>query len=503
MFNSFYYPLNKIYMKRLIVFAAVLFFYSTVTAQIKDVHVSLEADGIGTTSGVVPFWFRSNQFGSMPLSGGSGSLIGSIRKDYDTTKTFDWAASFEGRANIGNYSRFDVIEGFVKGRAGIFELKAGRSKDIVGLVDTALSSGAFSISGNALGIPKVMLSIPDYYSIPIFGKLFAFKGSFANGYAGNASVQYGSEPANFKTYYLENSLYVKVGKPSWRINFQAGYNHEALWGDEKRVFGSHFNLSGWQTYWHVITGQVYAPAQSKVGNHLGSLDLGAEYKFNDFTLFLYSQSFYDKGALSSLANIEDGLRGISLTNNKRRSGNVYLKKILFEFLYTANQAGQVDSKKTRSGAEDYYNNYEYLEGWSYKGVGLGTPFITPVSYARDNLGKSKDQFFINNRVSALHMAAQVYAFQWFYTGKLSFSQNMGTYETGTDPFRSVSVGNISVIRMPRNPGTFRKVNQLSAYLEGIRPLRNGYKVGYDVGFDHGELLYNSFGVILKVSKSFL
>ena len=484
-------------MKKLAVLVKVLFNYSIVKAQEKHVHISLEAQGVAKTSGVVPFWLRSNQFGSIPLSGGSGSFIGRLRKDYDTTKTFGWAASFEGRANLGNKAQFDLIEGFVKAHAGIFELKVGRSKDIVGLVDTALSSGSFSVSGNALGIPKASISIPNYYSIPILGKLFAVKGSFANGYVGNVSIQYGKEPNHFKSYYLENQLYVKVGKPSWRFNFQAGYNHQALWGDERRVFGSSYTLSGAQTYWYVLTGKVFN--ESKVGNHLGSLDLGAEYKFDALTLMVYRQNFYDKGALGSLANLKDGLNGISLVNNSPNSGNFHWKKFLFEFLYTANQAGKPDSKKTRSGAEDYYNNYEYVEGWSYNQLGLGTPFITTLYDARSNLGSSDYQFFINNRVLALHAATQFYAFNWLYTGKLSYSQNQGTYETGTEVFRTVGGG----LKNPGRYGTFKKVNELSAYIEGIRPLKNNYTIGYDIGYDRGGLLNNSFGVILKVSKSFL
>jgi hypothetical protein len=484
-------------MKKLVVFAAALFFYSTIKAQVKDVHVSLEADGIGTTSGVVPFWLRSNQFGSVPLSGGSGSLIGRIRKDYDTTKTFGWAASFEGRANLGNYSRFDVIEGFIKAHAGIFELKAGRSKDIVGLVDSTLSSGAFSVSGNALGIPKVGISIPDYYYIPVLGKLFAFKGTFANGYAGNVQVQYGNKPAKFKSYYLENSFYVQLGKPAWRLKLNAGFNHEVLWGDEKRVFGSRFTLNGGETYWYVVTGKVFN--FSKVGNHLGSFDVGGEYRFDDLTLRAYRQSFYDKGALSSLANVKDGLNGLTITNNKPGSGNFQWKKVLLEFLYTANQAGTKDSKHTESGAEDYYNNYEYVEGWSYKNVGLGTPFITTRLDGRDDLGSYNRQFFVNNRVIAWHAAVQVEAFKWFYTAKLSYSKNLGTFETGDELFRGIS----GVLTKPARRGAFKEVHELSTYLEGIRPLNKGYTVGYDIGYDHGGLLYNSFGIVLKVSKSFL
>jgi len=484
-------------MKKLVVLLPILLSFFLAKAQNQDVHISLEAQGIATTNNSVPFWLRSNQFGSIPLSGGSGSLIGKIRKDYDTTKTYGWGFSFEGRGNVGKGSNFLLIEGLIKAHAGIFELKAGRSKDIVGLVDSGLSSGAFSISGNALGIPKISISIPNYYSIPVFGKLFAVKGSLANGYAGRISSNYRDKDINFKSYYLENYLYVKIGKPNWRLKFETGYNHQALWGEEKRVFGPWFNLSGAETYWYVFTGKVFN--HSKVGNHLGSLDVGAEYKFDALTLKLYRQNFYDKGGLGSLANIKDGLNGISFTNNQAGSGNFVWKKLLFEFLYTANQAGTPGSKITNSGAEDYYNNYEYVEGWSYKNIALGSPFITTTVDARADVGRYQRQFFINNRLYALHGAAQFYAFKWNYIVKMSYSHNLGTFQTGTGPFRWVG----GQLTKPINPGAFGEINQLSFYFGSSRPLKNGYSIGYDLAYDNGELLYNSFGIILKLSKSFM
>jgi hypothetical protein len=485
-------------MKKTLILTAIILVHLVANAQVKDVHVSLEVQGIETTNGTVPFWLRSNQFGSIPLSGTSGSLIGKIRKDYDTTKRFGWGAAFEGRGNVGDGSQFILVEGFVKAHAGIFELKAGRSKDIVGLVDSTLSTGSFPISGNALGIPKVSIGIPNYYSIPVLGKLFAVKATLANGYLGNVKIQFNADPANFKGYYMQNELYVKIGKPSWRFNFQAGYNHEALWGDERRVFGNYFNLSGPETYWYVLVGKAYRGG-SKVGNHLGSLDFSAQYKFDALTVSLYRQNFYDIGALRSLANVSDGLNGISLANNQPKAGNFYWKRFLFEFLYTANQAGVLGSKYTKSGAENYYNNFEYQEGWSYKELGLGTPFITTIHDARSTLGAAKKQFFINNRVLALHAGAELSAFNWQYTCKLSYSENWGTFENGTEPFLGVG----GVVQQPSNYGAFKKVHQYSGYLEGMRPLKNGYNIGYNIGYDRGGLLYNSFGVILKASKTFL
>ena len=107
------------------------------------------------------------------------------------TRILDWGASVEGRANIGDKSNFTLIEGYGKVRISIFEIRAGRSKEIMGLCDTSLTSGAWAVSGNALGIPKVQISIPEFYSLPLFGKLFAFKGNFAHGWIGETSMNHG------------------------------------------------------------------------------------------------------------------------------------------------------------------------------------------------------------------------------------------------------------------------------------------------------------------------
>lgn len=484
------------HMKQLAVLILLLFSFFIVKAQ--DVHINVETRGGVTTDGVVPFWLRANQFGSVPSSGGSGSLIGRIWKTRDTSKTFGWSASFEGRGNAGDHSKFILVEGVVRAHAGVFELKAGRSKDIIGIVDSTLSSGSFSVSGNALGVPKVSLGIPQYYNIPILGKLFSVKGTLSNGYLGDVKVRVGAKPKDFKGYYLESAFYVKVGKPSWRFKMQAGYNHEALWGDEKRVF-SRFGLSPVETYWYVLTGKLYQG--SKVGNHLGSIDLGAEYRFDGVTVSAYRQNLYDIGALWSLANIADGLNGICIVNNKpNTSDGFYWKKILVEFLYTVNQAGGINAKQTKSGAENYYNNYEYEEGWSYNEFALGNPFLTTVNDVRSSqIGEKNKQFFINNRVKAFHTGAVFGALKCLFTGKFSYSENWGTYDNGTERYRSIG----GRLRNPGNYGAFTKTHQYSAFLGAVRPLNNGYTVGSDVAFDRGGLLNNSFGFILKVSKTFM
>ena len=487
----------------------VIAFPLAVAAQ-SFVNSSLEIQGIGTNESIVPFWMRSNQFGNVPNEGLSAAAVGSLYKNYadgsSTTflKNLDWAFGFQGRANTGKKTNLLLIEAYAKLKLNIFEFKAGRSKDIMGIAgDQSLSSGNFSVSGNALGIPKLELSVPEYFVLPIFEGLFALKGQVAHGSLGRTEVS--EQPLHpirhaFPiTYFHQKSLYGRIGKANSKLKAYAGFNHQVYWGNEKDVYGTNFTLNTSQTYFHVLVGKAYENKgkilSSKIGNQIGSIDLGFEYDFKNFKLNGYRQNFYDVGALSKLANIADGLNGISLENKIMSKTQLTWKKILFEFLHTKNQAGYPDSKPTKSGDEDYYNNDYYKKGWSYYGLGLGTPFVTARHNAREGQLAAPGDYFINNRVVALHTGLEMGLADWVFKLKLSYSWNYGTF--ATSPY-----GNTTGTIQHPSFGNFEKVKQLSGYFTAERKLSPNYFAGIDLAFDWGRLLDNSMGSILKVRRQF-
>jgi hypothetical protein len=484
-----------------------------VSAQKMPVKFELESQTIGTTNGTVPFWMRSNQFGSVPLSGLSQSFIGKAYKEYSPLpprdsadkkrKLLDWGFGFEGRTNLGKGTNFQLIEAYVKGRIGIFNLIAGRNKNVMGLNgDTTLSVGNFAVSGNAPGVPRIEISIPDYYAIPVFNKLFAIKGNIIHGWLGKMNIQ---NPVNSEFYYQstffhQKSLYIRLGKPDWRFKMHGGFNHQAFWGSEKDIFGSAFRLSDFETFKYVVLGKAYEGNgyyTSKVGNQLGSLDIGAEYNFDKVNVLIYRQNFYDVGALSKLANIADGLTGVTITNKNfsKTRGLFKWKKLLVELFYSKDQAGYPWSKLTKSGDEDYYNNFYYKTGWSYMNRGLGNPLIT----RREDIKAGQEirnEYFVNNRVVAFHLGIEGAIKDWEVLTKLTYSNNYGTY--GTSDYGH-SLG--EAVHLNRG-GVFDQANQFSFYLEGMKSFRNGINGGFATSFDQGKLLDDSFGLILKVRKSF-
>ncbi|WP_416443469.1 capsule assembly Wzi family protein [Leeuwenhoekiella sp. A16] len=486
---------------RLIIELLLIFIFTQVGfAQVQEINAKLESQVIATSKDQVPFWMWANKYGSIPLSGFSTGLIGSAYKEYEETgsyegrdsKLFDWGAGFEGRVNIGKETEAILIEAYVKARLAMFEFKAGRSKDVMGLVDTTLTSGAFAVSGNALGIPKVEISLPEFYTLPFWNGLFAFKGNFAHGWLGTIPVQYGNHKPT-ETYFHQKSLYGRLGKPSWRLHLIGGFNHNAYWGNTK-TYAPHFSLSDWQEFWATATGKVYN--NSKTGNHAGSIDLGLTYDFNNVHVLAYRQQIYDIGGLYHLSNIADGLNGLSLTNKRSSDGSsFYWKKILFEFLYTKSQGGELSAKITPSGDENYYNSYIYTEGWSYNHVALGNPLLTTTPAAREGQASYERDYFINNRVVAFHLGFQGNLNKWDLVSKLTYSINYGTY--GTSP-----IGHSLSTRRDPSYGLFEKVGQFSGYLEAQKVFSDKWKFGLVLAVDQGKLYNESIGAILKANYNF-
>jgi len=468
---------------------------------------SLQGLGGYTTPDVVPFWLRANQYGSVPLDGASLSLTGSARKEYDSGKgkLFDWGASFEGRANLGQGSNVTLIEGYGKVRLGIFELRGGRSKKITGLCDTTLTSGSWAVSGTSLGVPEVELSIKDFWILPWFDQFFAFKGNYTHGWLGEVPKDRPGETGIFyqRTYLHQKSLYGRLGKPAWAIKLYGGFNHQVLWGSEKEYYaGPYYNddylLTNLSTYFYVITGKRLTNGniqQVRLGNHLGSIDLGFEYAFKGGRLLIYRQNLYESGSLIRLANIRDGLNGMSFTSMKKNHNTLHLKKITIEFLYTKNQAGEVWSPSTPSPYEGYYNHGQYYEGWSYNRVGLGTALIGTRSTLRNDLPAYPGEFFINNRLYAFHTGVIGQIKDIHFMVKTTVSKNFGTYTT-TDEEQSTNIDN------PGAYGIFGEQNQLSTYVEIKRRLHNGVNLGLIGALDYGTLLYNSMGIFLNFTYSF-
>jgi len=462
---------------------------------------------------------RSNQYGSIPLDGASGGLLVRAAKNYalqgewdrsqnKSSSLWDWGYGLEARTNVGRTTQVQLIDAHVKARYAMFEAKLGRTKDVMGLNgDTLLSSGNFAVSGNALGVPMLDIRIPEYYRLPWFDGLFSFKGNFANGYMGKMPIDTSQFLAYdqhvLPTLLHQKSLYGRLGKRNWRLNLYGGINHQVQWGSEKKVYGANYTLNNFETLWYVLWGKAYGGGdipipRSKLGNQQGSIDLGFTYDWDRIQLMAYRQNIYDVGAISKLANIADGLNGITLTNKRYNTTNKNWdwQKLLFEFFYSKDQAGYPWSTPTASGDEDYYNNYYYTNGWSYKKQGMGSPLIVPAHTVKEGQANDPIDYFISNRVVAGHLGVRGQVYNWNLSSKLTFAKHYGTFAT--------SIHGKSTGGRWHEPHEekFVPVSQFSGFVEAERELPNDFFFGIRLAVDQGALFNNSVGGQVSLRKFF-
>ncbi len=484
---------------------------------LKGTKYALEAGAFVSTGQSNPFWLRSNQYGEAPLESQVFALRAEARKEYDSLgltapkRKFLFGYGARAVANIGENSRFLLSEIYGKARYGAFEFYAGRRKEIVGLVDSTLSLGSYSWSGNALPIPKIQIALLNY--TPLFKNgLISVKGSFAHGW-------FGSGDSTRKYFLHQKSVYFRLGKPDWRLKFYAGINHQVQWGGSPKVpfiqGGTNALITNYgsnlEAYIHVATGislqslgyykksgNVSGEGGNRLGNHLGTVDLGLEYENDAVKWFFYRQSIYEDGTLFVLSNIEDGLLGVSFSLKEANQG---IKKIVLEYLNTSDQGGNLQSGNQTAfipelrGGDDYFNNGTYEEGWTYKKQTIGTPFIMPLSASTgvklpDLIGSFKPNtainpdLIINNRVKAWMIGIHSKISRVTLLTRVSYSQNLGKYFL----YSRVLLAPI-------------QLNQLSIQQQFSFSLKK-YTVNAMIGYDTAAILEKNVGLNLMVRRVF-
>jgi Capsule assembly protein Wzi len=425
-------------LKNSLAYFILLLCFFRANAQIK-IQKEITAGFNLATNTNTPFLIRANQFGTVPFKSGVFFISPKIQKDYDSLystktkrlRTFDYGFAVEPHINLGVANQILLPQAYIKARWRAFEFLAGRRKEIVGLVDTTNTMGSFSVSGNALPIPKVEISMQNYTSILGRG-LVSIKGNFAHGWFGSSdSVQ--------KFFLHQKSFYARIGKPEWKVKLFFGFNHNVQWGGRptkpilepytKKLITTYGN--DFRTLTFVASGislnknkdQTISnssnEAGNRAGNHLGTVDIGIVFNTSVGKVFVYRQNFYEDGSLFYLNNIEDGLNGISISNP-----NFTIKKLTIEYLNTSNQGGAYFSNKRAElrGFDNYYNNGVYPTGWTYRGNTIGQAQLNS-----DKFKFTKYQGITNNRIQDIFLSLDFLMLNVNQNIKLNLARNYGQY----------------------------------------------------------------------------
>ena len=135
------------------------------------------------------------------------------------------------------------------------------------------------------------------------------------------------------------------------------------------------------------------------------------------------------------------------------------------------------------GNDNYFNNGIYQSGWTFYGQVIGSPFFTPKPEEASGITRG----VLNNRFYAHHLGiCGDLPGDIRYKLMMSYSLNYGTH---------------SVHFINKN-GEYTTKPQFSWGLELIAPdTKLPFHTALNVGFDKGDLLKNSFGIMLKIFKT--
>lgn len=469
---------------------------------VSEVSTSAELGGFLSSSNRVPFWLRANQWGQVPLAAPAGTAR--VGFHYQSPRTFadtshrkarlNWEFGAQGVVNAGIKSKVLLPQAYAKLRWKRWELMAGRDQQILGIVDTTLSSGSYSWSGNALPIPMVMVSLAEYVPLRFLGNFFSIKGSYAHGWFNESYIK--------RAYLHQKTFYGRFGKPEGNVHVQVGIVHNVQWGGEADYLKeANLSVDGKLTtnikdyLLGVVLAQIPTDKSNnrftnfdgvnRIGNHVGHYDLAVDWRIRKTKFMLYRQHPFEDASGLEFQNLPDGLYGLSLRRSEPSASFLVLKGIVLEYLYTKNQTGDAFTipGSRFTGGDNYFNHQQYVEGWSYKGSGLGTPFI-PTKYEVKEGVPLSHLHFPTNRIVLYHLGLEgLLAQKVRILLKISNSRHYTSSLT------------------PLSDPIYRQFSSLLSVDAPLARWKNT-RIKAQVAYDKGDVLPESFGGYLGIKTYF-
>lgn len=392
--------------------------YSQINKTQDSTIYKVELFGSAATSSNTPFWMVSNRYGVVPLDAGNVFLDAGVFHNQHFGNKFRWGAGLDVIAAVPRHRNVFIQQAYAEIGYRSLLLSVGSKERYNSLWDRNLSSGDMVQSPNARPIPEVNLSMPEFTVVPWTKGLLQVRGDFAMGRS--FDTDYLEDFANVKQTYVKNVLWhhksfflrIKDTRNDFPLSFTMGAQHFAQWGGTSTNPKIGKQPQSFKDMIRVIFGQkggedaTLSDQINVLGSHYGSFDFKLSYTTKDLGGHFYYQHYFNDKSGIEFANKSDGLWGIQID----LPATPWLSKIVGEYLVTMNQSGPMhfidfDHDKWEGGRgggnDDYYNNGEYLTGFSYFNRGIGSPLIPAPEYNEDGiLG------FKNNRVKSWHIGAE-------------------------------------------------------------------------------------------------
>lgn len=475
-----------------------------------DFVISLLLLGAMSSSGTLPFWMTSNQYGLMCEAPGAFSYVGaSTQFDEGKTIQWRWGASFAANSYtnpvLDGQKTFNVLpdELYASLKWKVFTLDVGqkhREKDFLAsdsmLGSISSTSGHLIESGNSRSMPGYLVTL-DPVAVPWTGGHLHLYGAYGD----------------YKTLdnrYVDGTLVhrMRVGLKadlSSRLSLDLLLDHCALWGGTSPLYGP-MPLTV-ENYFRVITGRSAGSSGSMsdqinvIGDQRGSEIIRLDYRGDGWKAAFQHDIPYDDGSGMGLQNFPDGVNTLWFgLDDKDR----WVSDIVYEYHYTMFQSGPINGEmydkdgnsltpkgvKT-TGGDNYFNNGEYRSGWTYYGHTVGTPLFYPRG-THDGTWTSASEIsgVENNRLKAHHLGISGKLFRKHpYKLMLTYSKDYGTYlksYKGESPWGK-EWGTVKETPLNQFSGAFM------GFVDNLFGVK-GLDGTYGVFVDAGDVLAPSFGL---------
>ncbi len=450
--------------------AMVALFSMVVYAQTDSICYRVGLEGYTSSGEFLPFWLQTNRYGAVSARPHSANLSAKIEKGLSSPQRwFDYGFGLEaiGQADADGVRAF-VQEAYVKVRLSVFDFTVGIKPDTWGNQDPDLSSGGFLFSKNARPMPRITVGIEDFAAVPFTWGYLEIKGGLTHAWFTD------------NVYVTNALLHHKFlgGRIGGRlpVNISYEFHHVAQWGGISPVYGDLGHSFG--DFWAIFrakSGGIMSNDQiNALGNHIGSQQMALEVKFDRWKIHAYWQTLFEDGPIRFMwrsMNWPDGVWGIAF----EQSWTPFVSKVIYEYINTTDQSGPFHDLDglVFGGADSYFYNTIYRNGWNHYYRTIGTPFITSPVY---NAGG--ETYTLNNRAQVHYVGLMGDVFSYKYKLMASYARNYGTYSV---PSRS------------ENTAIMLNVEKHFSKLWGL-------DFGLSIGADFGTQFGNSFGCAICVAK---
>ncbi len=456
----------------LLILATILFFAGIkngVHAQPRTLSLQATTTLLGSTESSLPFWFHANRDGSADPAGTNWiNELGFNAGLYDDgVLSVDAGGHLVGRLSVDNALHFSRL--FLKAEAGGYRLSAGRFTQPVGLNNHALSSGAMMVSRNAVPVPGISISTPDFLNVPLTGGVLQYKGMFAHRrFTGERYVE--------APYLHQKYLYLRLNLG--RFSGTGGIVHNAVWGGLHPDYGQ--LPKSFSDYLRVVLSRgagedsnvPRGEVTNVIGNSIAAYEFAAAYDFGNWSASATRLFYLEDGVSRRFRSPWDGVWGFNFTHGD--PGRL-IGALTYEHINTKQQ----DARNFQAiGRANYYNHGIYRSGWASYGRTIGTPLFT---YNPETGRITNNMIVAHHTGMAGHLSPDL-----SYKLLATYSRNYGVNG------RIISPEELDLQQ--------RRADQYSFYLAFLHrlPGTDHFSLSFALAADRGTLYANRFGILFGI-----